>query len=256
MKEKIQKIFNRCGLQVKLKKNCGKESFLGVLIEGLLFEEEMINIVQVGANDGKINDPLYTFLMKYKTKTKALLIEPQKEIIPYLEQNYKDHPSVFIFNGAIGEGKELYLFRIKPELWDSFFPPYLENVPRYRVASGITSSKKEHVLSAVKTSLKVNLPIENSVERIKVSSTNLKSLLMKKPFDQLSEVHVIQVDTEGADDKVLYSCNIDKVKPLIINYEFNHLGARRDQALEEYLEGKGYKIFKWSMSDKVGILVN
>jgi phospholipid N-methyltransferase len=50
-----------------------------------------INIVQIGANDGQINDPIYDFVMKNKDVTNIALIEPQASIIEYLEKNYEQH---------------------------------------------------------------------------------------------------------------------------------------------------------------------
>ena len=45
-------------------------------------------MVQVGANDGLLNDPLHSFLMKHRDRTEVLLIEPQTHLLPVLSKNY------------------------------------------------------------------------------------------------------------------------------------------------------------------------
>ena len=71
-------------------------------LDQLATRQATINIVEVGANDGRINDPIYSFVMNHKETTCVLLIEPQAELIPFLQENYKEHRSVTIFNGAKG----------------------------------------------------------------------------------------------------------------------------------------------------------
>lgn len=55
----------------------------------LLAAQGRIHVVQVGANDGAVNDPLHEFLMKHRERTEVLLIEPQPYLIPILADNYK-----------------------------------------------------------------------------------------------------------------------------------------------------------------------
>lgn len=83
-----------------------------------------MNFVHIGANDGRINDPIFPFVMRNRTATRILLIEPQPEIVPFRRENYSDHPDATIYGGAIGTGEALLLFRVKPELWNSYNPPY------------------------------------------------------------------------------------------------------------------------------------
>jgi FkbM family methyltransferase len=253
IKEKVRKRIKKAfDLE---EKNINQEpfSFLRGIMEGLLLSASSeIKIVPIGANDGKTNDPIYEFLMSNKNYTKALLVEPQDEIIPFLEKNYQEHPKIEIFNGAIALGDELILFRIKPNLWESFNPSYLKEAPRYRVASGITSSSKDRVLSAVKRSLEGDLSPEEAVEKVKVPCKQLKNLLKEYSFGQ--HIDILQVDVEGADDEVIYSCNIEEIRPLIINYEYVHLNIKRDMALEKYLINNDYKVFRSNNMDKIAIL--
>ncbi len=249
----IKKLFSLFGIRIsKVRPSPPPPSYLEALMKGCLLIKKTLNIVQIGANDGKVGDPLYSFLMNNKKFTKALLIEPQSEIIPFLEKNYNNHPKITIFNGAIGTSQNLTLFRIKPSLWEFFDPPHLKSAPRYRVASGITSSNKEYIINAVEKYLQYNIPTKEALEKIEVRCKQLESLLLEVSFDGC--VDVIQVDAEGSDDDVIYACNIEKIKPLIINYEYKHLNSIKDAKLEEYLQKNNYEVIPWNNSDKVAIL--
>lgn len=210
-----------------------------------------VNIIQVGANDGKINDPIHRFLIKNKRKTKAVLVEPQPDIIPFLKKNYKNHPNIIIFNGAVGNEKKLTLFRPKPEFWKYYNEPFFKNVPSYRAPSGIASSDREFVVENIKKKLKYDIPAEEVIEKIEVPCKTIESLA-KIHLD--NSVDILQIDTEGFDDKIIYSCNLKKIKPSVINYEYQHLGKEKELTLERHLRKYGYEIIKWSNSDKMAVL--
>lgn len=71
----------------------------------LLSKTDQLNIVVVGANDGLVGDPIYDFVRMFPERTHLLLVEPQKELIPYLKENYSFHPDYTVFNGAVGSEK-------------------------------------------------------------------------------------------------------------------------------------------------------
>jgi FkbM family methyltransferase len=217
----------------------------------LLTKQTTINIVEVGANDGRINDPIYNFVMNHKETTCVLLIEPQAELIPILKENYKEHRSVTIFNGAIGPVTTIALFRVKPALWRYYKPPYMQDAPLYRVPSGFASGSRQHVLDHARGNLSVDLPLEQCIEEVHVSCRRLIEFEGEVPF--LKEIDLLQIDTEGLDDAAVFSCNIDVLKPKLINYEFAHLGRERQENVEKYLLGEGYRLQQWSSTDVIAI---
>ena len=221
------------------------------VLQSIVASEKMINVVQVGANDGSHNDPIYAFLMENKEFTKALLIEPQPDIIQYLKNAYTAHPNISIFNGAIGADDSLLLYRIKPALWSSFHAPYLKDAPDYRAPSGLTSANKAHVIKWAREYLDHSLSTEEAIEEIKVPCRRLRELLSEMNFPM--KIHLLQVDAEGADDQVIYACDIDELRPSIINFESKHLGNDKKDDLEKYLTCNGYKLYDWNESDTLAI---
>lgn len=210
-------------------------------------------IVQIGANDGKINDPIYDIVLSNKSKNKILLIEPQPDVIKYLLENYKDHDQAYVWNGAIGTENNLTLYRIKPKYHDVFTKRYLINSPSYRVPTGFTSASREHVVKHALGNLPPEISIDEAIEEITIPSSRLQNLIQSQniPFER---VDVLQVDTEGMDDVVLYASDLESLRPFLINFEHQHIPTGRYEKLIQYLESIGYDSFKWSTSDTLAIL--
>jgi FkbM family methyltransferase len=227
--------------------------FLETLLLGALAAEGRLNVVQVGANDGSHSDPIHRFLMDHKQSSTVLLIEPQPEIIRHLEDAYADHPTASIYNGAIGTGERLVLHRIRPELWESFRVSYLKGAPAYRAPSGLTSGNRAHVVAAARRHLAGKVQAEEAVEELHVPCTELRPLLIGRSFPLA--LHLLQVDAEGVDDEVLYACNIDQLRPAIINFESKHLVGPRMAKLQAFLSGLGYTLFQWNKTDTVALRV-
>lgn len=203
------------------------------------------NIVQIGANDGKTNDPIYHWVMDFLDSTSILLIEPQSDALKLLKLNYSNHPSCKIFQGAIGKNELISLFRIKEQFHSNY---------RGIIANGITSSNRDYVLKKIKKNLlrSENQNPELYLEEIKIRSLPLKSIIDKLEF--FKPIHLLQVDTEGHDDICIYNSNLDEFKPKIINYEFIHLSSERLKKLHFYLQDKGYKIIRWTSEDECAFL--
>lgn len=209
------------------------------------------NVVQIGANDGRINDPIYKWIMSHKESTSILLVEPQPEVILFLQRNYSSHPNFVIANEAVGHDKNLTLYRLKPELWEIFIKRYLKNSPTYRVPTGFTSQIKNHVVNHIRNNLPPSVDERDAIETLNLPSSNLLSILQRHRFPE--KIDLLQVDCEGADDKVLYCCNLQYTRPEIINFEYCHIPTSRMNILVTYLEDLGYKVYCWSKSDATAI---
>jgi FkbM family methyltransferase len=197
-----------------------------------------LNIVVIGANDGKTNDPIYDFVMA-RPATHVLLVEPNKPLLPYLRDNYAQHPSHQIANCAIGPEGLLTLYAVKREFWDQFQPAYAAGWPSYRAATGITSAIKSQLEKALAYQ---SINPQAAIDELQIPSKQLGSLLgeLKWPVP----VDVLQVDAEGYDDAVIYNCNLDRTRPLLLCFERHNLSQSKYQKLADYLGGYGYQIYR------------
>ncbi|MCK0770239.1 LamG-like jellyroll fold domain-containing protein [Chromohalobacter canadensis] len=204
---------------------------------------KMLTLVVVGANDGKYNDPLFEYVRTTKRDTQLLLVEPQSQLITYLKENYAFHPNAHIVNCAI-EGKgQLTLYRVKSEYWKELNVPYARERkwPIYRAPSGVTSANKNHVKQWLKKHLAAE-SLEDAIEEVIVPCESLCTLLKEKGFSR--EIDLLQIDTEGFDDAIIYSTLSDGIKPKIIYFEANHFSFSSVQRLYKFLEECGYRVFQ------------
>lgn len=207
-------------------------------------------VVQIGACDGKINDPIYEVFSKYKEESSIILIEPQVAMIDELKKSYACHPNVHIVNCAVGDPGSISLYCLDPKYYKRFHPKHLLGAPIERIAAGFVSSIKQHVVNHVAPFLDPGISIDDAIKSIEVPSSPLRDILSRY---QWSTFDLLQVDVEGMDDMVLRNCSIEIFKPRLIHYEHMHLGSDRQNALAAWLRSLGYVIIPYSYSDSMAI---
>ena len=206
-----------------------------VALRTLIKIKHQLNIVVVGANDGKTNDPIYNFAMRRSGATNILLIEPNKPLLPYLESNYSTHPSHQIANCAIGKEGTLTLYAVKQEVWDLFQPAYANGWPSYRAATGITSAIKSHLEEAL---VGQNLDPDSAIDILNIPAKELKTLLEELKWP--TPIDVLQIDAEGYDDVVIYNSNLSYTIPKLIYFESHNMPEEQGKALKSYLSQQRY----------------
>ena len=200
-----------------------------------------VSLVQIGANDGFSGDPVFPIVKKYPDNTKLLLIEPQSDLIDKIKKNYSFHKRVEIENCAISDKiKTLRLYRIS-ELNKKYFTNDQGQISN---TSGWTSSDKENIINFIKIANKLPKSItpEAALEEIICPCFPLETVLRQRDFP--AQFDILNVDTEGTDDTVLFSCALEKTKPRMISFESGFLSEERKQKLFHYLRALGYAIFE------------
>jgi FkbM family methyltransferase len=198
-----------------------------------------LNIVVVGANDGRINDPIYEFAMGMSHKTNMLLIEPNKFLLPYLRESYSSHPSHQITNCAIGQEGELTLYAVKEAWFGRFQPAYAKGWPLYRAATGITSANRDHVERAL---LREGVNPDDAIETLNVPCQALSPLLSELNWPP--SIDVLQIDAEGHDDSVIYASSPQRTRPKLIYFENHNIPQARMDSLVNYLASLDYRTYR------------
>jgi FkbM family methyltransferase len=184
--------------------------------------------LQVGANDGRSNDPINYYIKKYGWK--GILIEPQKKIFSKLKNEYKKYKQNVIFeNIAISSTKgEIELY-----------------VPKSEKKNSAASVKK----NIVKNQLKLG---SKSLENYKVNCMTIEDLIKKH---SIKKIDLLQIDAEGYDFEVLKTLSMKNIKPKIIHFEHGHLTPRDCNNVTIYLSKHNYSIY-WggSQGDSIAIL--
>ncbi len=217
------------------------QAYLSSLITAICYRTR-IHIAVVGANDGKINDPIYEFGRKYYKNTRIILIEPQSYLVPILEANYSFHPHKSIINCAVGPNGFLTLYSVNESIWKDLDVWYATGWPEYRAPTGVTSAKKQHVQKWLQRHYNGQKKVQDVIVETTVASKNLGPLLESVGIKH--QIDVLQVDAEGYDDEVIYNSNIEYTIPKIIYFEAENLSSDKFKNLKTYLQLKGYEIFE------------
>lgn len=189
-----------------------------------------LSFVQVGANDGEMGDPLHDVVVKYGWH--GVVVEPLPHLFTALQNAYRDVPGVVCEQTAIadedGGSARMYAVRWKPSdpVW----------------VIGLSSFRREVILES-----KDLVPdIEDRIDEVDVPVMRLEALLAKHTISQLD---VLQVDTEGYDYEILKQIDFSASwAPRHVIYEACHLGPDLNRA-RNMLRSAGYKIFPAGYDD-------
>lgn len=192
------------------------------------FVEELIKIkkdfflIQIGANDGKIDDFLSPIIKKENIK--SILIEPIEENFSKLKSVYNDYQNVILENFAIDKidnEKEIYKVDKKYLKYYGHHIPYISSfLISHLVKHGV---KKKHIV------------------KDKVKCLSPKTLIEKFNIKKLD---LLVIDTEGYDDVILNEfLEIDNIEPVII-FEWIHIKHSNFIELFKKLREKNYKLLR------------
>jgi len=190
-----------------------------LLMARVLMDKPKPYFVQVGAFDGKTEDFLFRHV--HERKLPGILIEPQKEIFETLKGNFPGHDNLVFLNMAISE-KDGRATLYRP----------LEGKDVTTMAS-LTKEQLQPLLDSPEHKGTI------TIDEYEVTVRRLEGVL----DDQgMQAVDILQVDTEGHDDVVIYSANLKRFQPKLINYENIHLSRQREEKLWEHLTCLGYRL--------------
>lgn len=188
--------------------------------------------IQVGAMDGKRFDPLHKHI---KAKNlKGILLEPNKEMFDLLVENYRAYDQLTLINAAIHNEEKIILNRIPRDVIEN------EILPEW--ALGISSIYTDrNALGGKQVDNETLSLIQKYMVSEEVDCVTLESLISEY---NISELDLLQVDTEGHDWQVLSSFPIKKIKPMIINFEYYNLPKDEQLEAQQWLIDHGYAFTK------------
>ena len=206
-------------------------------LEALVRDGDTVNILQAGANDGVIKDPLHRFLRAHPDRTQIILVEPQVALIPALTDAYVFHPRHAMVPVAVGAAGTLVLRKVRVDCWPDLVLGYGKDWPAYRAPTGVASGQRETLLLWVDRHCRGQLAAKDVIETVEVESVPTATLMARTGlFDRLD---VLQIDVEGCDDLVVRASDIAGLQPKLIHFEAAHLSAARLILICAELEGFG-----------------
>ncbi|MDA7541810.1 FkbM family methyltransferase [Gammaproteobacteria bacterium] len=206
-----------------------------------LASHKSFSFIQIGANDGVMNDPIYKFNIDNRSVVSGYVLEPLPDIFEKLSENYNSCPNIKAFNLAIhATESEMVLHRVKPS--------HKDKVPEF--ANGIASFNKAHW---EKTNL---IPDKDYMEEVLVKCSTFQDFIKS---NAITELDLLLIDTEGYDYEILMSIDFSLIKPKIIRFEHgvrNKLMSNNDFInLCNHLNSFGYQVIAESY-DATAYLLN
>jgi FkbM family methyltransferase len=186
----------------------------------LVLAKKDVFCVQIGANDGKSNDPLFRFITAQGWS--GLLLEPIPEAFESLQATYRDFPKVNLVNAALAErdGER----------------------PFYTVAPGGNFAKAHQFASfhrdAVASQTDWIPDVADRIVETLVRCISMETLLREADG---REIDVLQIDAEGHDFAILKMIDFARLKPAIISYEHAHMSKAEQDMAAERLAAQGYR---------------
>jgi FkbM family methyltransferase len=196
-----------------------------ILVERCLQGHAGRAVLQIGANDGVLNDPVREMILRHDLP--AVLVEPLPDVYERLKTNYADHKWAQCMNVAVGTrpGKAV-MYRIRPDV--AGCPDWVH---------GLASFQRSVLLKHRDWPGVDRTAFEKSIEEISVPVMTVSEIL---DAAHVSDFMMLQIDTEGNDLDVLKSAADCHFFPRIIVYEHKHLGYAAQREAWHLLAGEGY----------------
>jgi FkbM family methyltransferase len=178
--------------------------------------------VQIGAFDGRTDDPLFGWVQAYRWR--GLLVEPQPRYFSQLRENYDGVDGLEFRRAAVGTRREtrtLYTVAEEP------------GVPHW---AGLLASFERDVLLSHRRFLPA---IDDLVREEPVECIPINELLEEAESDH---VDLLLIDVEGYDHELVRALDIERFSPSIIRFEHVHLSSDQHGACLDRLIAHGYKV--------------
>jgi len=188
----------------------------------LMLRKKDVFFVEIGANDGIANDPIYPFVRDHGWQ--GLMLEPLPEIHAKLTKNHANHPGINCIQAAISQHDgDATIYTV--DMAESQFTK----------AHQFSSFRKDIVLSQIDW-------VPNIAELITEMRVRTMSwpTLMKQTGGR--HIDVVQIDTEGFDAEILRMMDLSEWKPSIIHYEHCNLSKSDQEECASRLAENGYAL--------------
>ena len=181
--------------------------------------------VEIGANDGKKNDPLYPYIISHGWR--GILVEPDPANFKKLKENYRSFERLIFENTGIGpEQGELLFYKIK-DITDQE-PGWYDQVGSFDK----------------KTFLK-NISYGNGLDQRLVAEPlpviTFDQLLKKNNFGTPDLLHI---DAEGFDYRILRSIDFTKYEICLVLFEGEWMTKTELKEIVQYLRRHDYRVVR------------
>lgn len=190
----------------------------------LMLSKRDLFFIEIGANDGVSNDPVWPFVRDFQWS--GLMIEPIPHVYEALAKNYSGFPGVKCINAAVSQSDgdaTIYTVRMEGSSFDK--------------AHQFSTFRKEVLLSQQRNVANIaDLIVETRVPTLSFET------LLRDHVPAGRTVDVLQIDVEGFDAEVIRMIDFAKLKPTLIHYEHCNLSKSDQVDCADRLAAQGYRL--------------
>jgi len=169
------------------------------LLEQVYAEQGRFFVVQIGANDGVLYDPIYDFVTRHAPHVSGVMVEPVPDYFARLQVNYRDYPQIQPVQAAIHkQQKEMTIYRVDPQM-AHLLPAWAQGIASF--------NPQHHVLSETPAKY---------MRAQRVPCLTLSELLQRYGVQALD---LLQIDTEGYDAEIIASLDFARFRPRLLRFE-------------------------------------
>ena len=209
------------------------------LLEEVYNRENKLSFVQIGANDGIVNDNMHDFLSISSHDNEAIsgaCLEPQKAIFEDLRQTYTNYPHVTCYNVALSDENETRkLYNIAPQYQQN-------NSTGHNFGSRVASFDRQHIIKHWQQKsygANQNLSPEDYICEEDVTCQTFDTFTSA---NNIQNFDVLMIDTEGFDAKILEMVNLEKYRVKAVVLEHLHLNAQEKKACYNKLKQHNFAV--------------
>ncbi|MDP2593814.1 MAG: FkbM family methyltransferase [bacterium] len=184
--------------------------------------------LQIGANDGVINDPIREYVVRYGLR--GMAVEPQPNVFKRLRETYRG-ASVECVNAAIG-ASELTFYTVKPSMM---------NEENFSAMTCIASFNKKVMTGLLKKNIPKGADPADYIDENAVPVMSLADLVQTYG---IKKIDMLQLDCEGYDHELLRAFDFDRFSPSLINFESVFFPDAVREEIESMLKARGYHLFR------------
>lgn len=228
--QNIRKLYNKLKYHWHPKEVNIQRTFLE-----LLNNKKNIFFVQIGANDGKGDDPIHELILERNWN--GILLEPQKWVFEnQLKKTYENNKNLVLLNAALS--KE-----------DGFETFYKLSFTNDNWATGLGSFRKETIQKHIDEGYvdyqaqRHNIITPSNKEDY-IASEEVATITFDTIIDKfnISKISLLAIDTEGFDHEVIKLVNLNSIKPEIILFEHKHLDLNEYKSTIKLLKKFNYTL--------------
>src|SRR5262249_23534355 len=185
--------------------------------------------VNIGANDGVSNDPIYPFLPEYDWR--GIVVEPLAPMIEELRRNYRDFPGIVFEQAAIAATPRPFHSLPASAGYERTWTKQVGTLNPAALAKTIDRMRTYEFDGPVPAGL------ERSVATVEVPCLTFEALMTKH---RVERVDFLSIDAESADYEIFCSIDLDRWRPAILCIETGDMRAVEHADFERRARGAGY----------------